>query len=542
MGRLGLSAPGQAGRFVLEVRTATGRLLYRSAFDPLFHYDSPRFFGVDYSNIQFPKAVNSLRAPLPGDVPNDAPLRLIMLKDGVVASASCLVDVGGERRAEATPPVITCPSSITVECTTQGGTASDDVQLTGFFSGASATDNCDPDVRITNNAPPTIDLGSTPVTFTATDDNGNSSQCIVTVKVQDTTAPVLSEASADPDVLWPPNHTLRDVDVDYTVSDACSPVTCDLTVASDEPEVGTGRGDIAPDWLVVDDHHVLLRAERAGTGDGRTYTISTTCADDTGNESVSTATVLVMHDMRRPASGAAFRIGTLVNFAGSFWDVPGKSHTAQWMFDNLTAPGVVIEPTDTKPGTVKGTYSFVTTGVYAVQMNVTDQIGATGTADAVGGVNSLVVIFDPNGGYVTGGGWIDSPPGAFVADPELTGKVNFGFVSKYFKNALNPKGETEFDFRVADFRFNALNFDSLVVSGPRIQYTGFGKVNGGDGYRFILTAIDGQASGGGGVDKFRMKIWNKVTGTIIYDSQMGALDNANPTTPVGIGSNIVIYP
>jgi hypothetical protein len=220
--------------------------------------------------------------------------------------------------------------------------------------------------------------------------------------------------------------------------------------------------------------------------------------------------------------------------------VPGRTHTAQWLFDSLTAAGTVTESTATKPGSVKGTYTFTAAGVFAVKMNVKDTSGAIGTADAVDGVNSLVVIFDPNGGFVTGGGWLDSPAGALVASPSTTGKVNFGFVSKYFRNATNPKGETEFDFRLANFKFNALNFDYLAISGARAQYKGLGKVNGDGGYGFILTVIDGQATGGGGVDKFRIKIWKKLTGAIVYDNQMGAPDNADPTTPVGTGSSIVI--
>src|SRR5262249_40978654 len=43
---------------------------------------------------------------------------------------------------------------------------------------------------------------------------------------------------------------------------------------------------------------------------------------------------------------------------------------------------------------------------------------------------------------------------------------------------------------------------------------------------------------GGGVDKIRMKIWNKNTGAIVYDKQPGAPDNATPTMPVGSGSSI----
>src|SRR5262245_6965392 len=39
---------------------------------------------------------------------------------------------------------------------------------------------------------------------------------------------------------------------------------------------------------------------------------------------------------------------------------------------------------------------------------------------------------------VTVGGWIDSPAGAYVADPSLSARANFGFVSTYKKGATAP--------------------------------------------------------------------------------------------------------
>src|SRR6185369_13330074 len=43
-----------------------------------------------------------------------------------------------------------------------------------------------------------------------------------------------------------------------------------------------------------------------------------------------------------------------------------------------------------------------------------------------------------------------------------------------------------------------------------------------------------------GVDKIRMKIYNKNTGAIIYDNQQGASDADLPVTPVGANSSVVI--
>jgi len=56
----------------------------------------------------------------------------------------------------------------------------------------------------------------------------------------------------------------------------------------------------------------------------------------------------------------------------------------------------------------------------------------------------------------------------------------------------------------------------------------------------VLTAIDGKINGGGGVDKFRIKIWDKATGAIIYDNQLGAADGSEPSTVLG-GGRIVIH-
>ena len=114
-------------------------------------------------------------------------------------------------------------------------------------------------------------------------------------------------------------------------------------------------------------------------------------------------------------------------------------------------------------------------------------------------------MYDPAAGYVTGHGWIESPAGAYAAAPSQTGKAHFGFESRYAPGATTPSARTEFRFNVADFVFTSVDYDWLVVSGARAQYKGSGQVNGSNGYSFILTAIDGDAVGGGGTDRFRIK-------------------------------------
>jgi hypothetical protein len=241
-----------------------------------------------------------------------------------------------------------------------------------------------------------------------------------------------------------------------------------------------------------------------------------------------------------PPPGTLSRVGDPVTFTGSFTDKGrADTHTARWSFDALTAPGVVVESNGS--GSVSATYTFSAAGVYQVRLDVTDDDGGVGTATTAGGNNAYVVVYDPSAGFVTGGGWITSPAGAYRAQPALAGRANFGFVSKYKKGATTPTGETEFEFSVASFRFHSDMYQWLVVAGAKAQYKGTGSVNGAAGYGFLLTVTDGDLAGGGGVDKFRIKVWNLADGTTVYDNVGGSddLDAANPQAIAG--GSVVIH-
>ncbi|MGE0887026.1 MAG: PKD domain-containing protein [Blastocatellales bacterium] len=239
-----------------------------------------------------------------------------------------------------------------------------------------------------------------------------------------------------------------------------------------------------------------------------------------------------------PLSGAIFAVGTPVSFAGSFTDDSVGMHTAIWMFDSITVSGLVNEITRE----VTATHIFTTAGVYLVKLSVNDCCGGTGEANTVDGLTAMVVVYDPNGGFVTGGGWIDSPAGAYVPNPDLTGKANFGFVSKYQNGQSVPTGNTEFHFKAGDLKFKSTSYEWMVISGgKKAQYKGFGTINGGGNYRFMLTAIDGDQPGGGGQDKFRIRIWSDAGG-LVYDNQMNAPDSNDPTTVLGGGSIVIHKP
>jgi PKD repeat protein len=188
--------------------------------------------------------------------------------------------------------------------------------------------------------------------------------------------------------------------------------------------------------------------------------------------------------------------GTTVNASVPFTD-PDKldTHTAVWDWgDGNTSAGVVTESNGA--GTIDGSHAYATPGIYTVTVTVDDGYGNTDTATF-----EYVVVYDPNGGFVTGGGWIDSPMGAYVNDPSLTGKANFGFVAKYQKGANVPVGNTEFQFKAGDLNFKSTSYEWLVVASSKAQFKGEGTINGEGLYKFMLTAEDGKP------DTFRIKIW-----------------------------------
>jgi CHRD domain/HYR domain/Secretion system C-terminal sorting domain len=192
------------------------------------------------------------------------------------------------------PPVITCPANITQP--NDLGQCGANVTFV-----ATATDNCSKLTITYDHAPGSFfPVGTTTVAATATDSSGNKSTCSFNVTVNDVEPPVIHNLTLSPPIIWPPNHKMKDVTVDYTSTDNCpGPISCHIIITSNEPTKGLGSGHTnVTDWVVIDDHHIKLRAERAGKGNGRTYTISVSCNDQYGNTGNAGINEFVPHDLR----------------------------------------------------------------------------------------------------------------------------------------------------------------------------------------------------------------------------------------------------
>src|SRR5258708_32684200 len=92
-----------------------------------------------------------------------------------------------------------------------------------------------------------------------------------------------------------------------------------------------------------------------------------------------------------------------------------------WRFNNLTEAATIGAPSGANPGSASATHSFRAAGIYKVTLTISDNCGGSGGADKIAGIDLLVVVYDPAAGFVTGGGWIDSPSGAYLRSPSPTG-------------------------------------------------------------------------------------------------------------------------
>jgi PKD domain len=197
------------------------------------------------------------------------------------------------------------------------------------------------------------------------------------------------------------------------------------------------------------------------TDDGTFY--ATITARDGVNEPVSdTARVRLSNapptlSLTGPAPWSVFRAGTPVKLTAAVAD-PGANdtHTCAVAWDDGT--------TDSYPATSQTCdrgHTFTHAGMYTIKVTVTDDDDGSATAEV------MVVVYDPDGGFVTAGGHLDSPPGALTDDPEAAGKAHFQFSAKYHKDDEGPEpsgGKVDFRLQGADFRLDSTSLEWLVVT------------------------------------------------------------------------------
>lgn len=108
---------------------------------------------------------------------------------------------------------------------------------------------------------------------------------------------------AGPTTIWPPDHRYRDWTITAVDGNGeHGPVTLSVTPTWDEPLVGSGNtdNDVVGSWFAQSTGEASVagrvRAERSGSGDGRTYSFRTRATFDDQSICDHTFTATVPHD------------------------------------------------------------------------------------------------------------------------------------------------------------------------------------------------------------------------------------------------------
>jgi endonuclease G len=211
---------------------------------------------------------------------------------------------------------------------------------------------------------------------------------------------------------------------------------------------------------------------------------------DGSKSATATATIQVLSVNDLPvatvSAPALAQEGAPVTATVTASDIETASLTYSW---TVTKNGT---PFTSGAGAATFTFTPDAAGTWVVTATATDADGASATSSA------SITVVDPEGGFVTGGGFFEA----------ATGRAIFNIGSKYLGDL--PSGNT-------NLKAPGINFDStsqawLTIVGNTAQFAGEGTVNRAAGYAFVVTVEDGAT------DKVRFRIWEKATGTVVFDN------------------------
>ncbi|MFM9443257.1 family 43 glycosylhydrolase [Streptomyces acidiscabies] len=229
--------------------------------------------------------------------------------------------------------------------------------------------------------------------------------------------------------------------------------------------------------------------------DPATAATTVTCADNgtfqlaiAGGGSRDTVTVKVANaaPVITKASGPSpVSIGQPASVTASFTDAGARdTHTCtiDWADGGKPYTGPVCT----------AEHRYTKAGIHRPVVTVKDDDGGTATTTL-----PELVVYD-RAGKASGAGLLLSPKG----------RAAFSFSAAYGRKATVPTGRVTFTAPGVSLR--GTGSDWLVVTGKQAVYQGAGTVNRASGYAFRITATDGP-------DTFRIKVWQKSTGKVVYD-------------------------
>ncbi|RCV65255.1 HYR domain-containing protein [Methanophagales archaeon] len=338
-------------------------------------------------------------------------------------SASCSVTV---TVVDTKPPEILCPADLRIEQDASG--------ITIVPLNVTAYDTCDPNPNVTSNAPDTYPIGTTNVTFTATDASGNSASCSVSVTVFDITPPEVT-------IISPVDRVTYDstsVDLIYTVNEPTKWVGYSL----DGSGIITISGDIILEKLKNGPHNVTVFAEDlSGNNGSSTVSFGVFAVAPTITDIILSPTYALPGDTINLSvdafdfSGVRWVRASVTKGGEDIWPIwltrnetDEDLYTGKWLimiFEEGGIYNITIEATDTEGNVAKSSPQEVVIPIDSEGPNATDIIVSPTSAkpgdkinvsanvtDDISGVRRVRGILTREGG---------DPMTVFMSDPEKDG-------------------------------------------------------------------------------------------------------------------------
>ncbi|MDH5232263.1 MAG: HYR domain-containing protein, partial [Gammaproteobacteria bacterium] len=193
-----------------------------------------------------------------------------------------------------TPPSLTVPTNLVIEA---------QQALSKIEFGQASANDIFGVLSLTNNAPTLFPVGTTSITWTAVDNNGNSSSQVQVVTIVDTTAPDFIVEVLKQDSIWPANYKMVHVATVEDISDRVDQaptISIDITSnANDKHQKHTHKRFEHVDWKVKQvgsEWQIWLRAEHnRHSREPRIYDVTITATDAYANSHAETHQFTVAH-------------------------------------------------------------------------------------------------------------------------------------------------------------------------------------------------------------------------------------------------------
>ncbi|RKN20847.1 hypothetical protein D7147_08435 [Micromonospora musae] len=261
--------------------------------------------------------------------------------------------------------------------------------------------------------------------------------------------------------------------------------------------------------------------------DDGVFTLRLTASDGVNAAVSDTATVTVLNAPPRitslvPPDWQVYKVGDPVSLKATFTDAANDTHTCAILWDDTTTSQFTAQG-----HACEQTHVFPHAGMYTIEVTVTDDDGASATA------KTMVVVYNPQGGFVTSGANFASPAGALSSNPTAAERMRVQLNPQYQQGEPGPAlsgGRVSATLDGGAFTLESTKLDWLVVApDAKAAVKGEATVNGTAGYGFVAYGYDDPA-------KMRLVVWPLSSGpnpgtSILYDNRRGTdydLDRADP--------------